>query len=153
MIADSLANLHRYEADKRLTQAIAFLERPDLKTLADGRYEIDGDAVYALVQRYTSKPPDRGRWEAHQRYADVQVVLEGTERIGYGQMTGFARGTYDPATDTEFLTGDGGFMQLAPGDFVVLWPGEVHMPGMAAGAPAPVTKIVVKIRMDRTAAR
>jgi YhcH/YjgK/YiaL family protein len=147
MIADHLANLRRYEADKRLAQAIAFLERPDLKTLAGGRHEIDGDAVYALVQRYTSKSAGSGRWEAHQRYADVQVVLEGTERIGYGQMTRFARGTYDPAKDIEFLTGDGSFMELAAGDFVVLWPGEVHMPGMAAGAPAPVTKIVIKIRM------
>ena len=148
MITDRLANLHRYEGDKRLTRAITFLDRADLKTLADGRYEIDGDAAYALVQRYTSKPPDRGRWEAHQRYADVQVVVEGTERLGYGPMAGFARGTYDPAKDVEFLTGDGAFVQLAAGDFVVLWPGEAHMPGMANGAPAPVTKVVVKIRMD-----
>ena len=50
--------------------------------------------------------------------------------------------------DVEFLTGDGAFVQLAAGDFVVLWPGEAHMPGMANGAPAPVTKVVVKIRMD-----
>jgi YhcH/YjgK/YiaL family protein len=148
MIADRLVNLRRYQADARLTRAIRFLERPDLATLADGRHEIDGDAVYAVVQRYTSKPPGDGRWEAHQHYADVQVVVDGRERIGYGPLAAFARGAYDPAKDVEFLTGDGPFVQVAAGDFVVLWPGEVHMPGIATDKPAPVTKVVVKIRMD-----
>jgi biofilm protein TabA len=148
MIADHLANVHRYGGDPRLARAFAFLQRPDFATLADGRYEIDGSAVYALVQRYTSKLPAQGRWEVHRNYADLQAIVEGTERIGYGPIEGFARGTYDPAKDVEFLSGDGDFLRLAPGDFVVLWPGEVHMPGMAVGEPAPVTKVVVKIRMD-----
>jgi biofilm protein TabA len=148
MIADRLANTHRYAGDARLARAFAFLDRADLKTLPEGRYEIDGSAMYALVQRYTSKPPEKGRWEAHQRYADVQAVLDGQERIGFGQLSLFARGTYDPVKDVEFPAGDGDFVHLAAGDFMVLWPGEVHMPGMAAGDPAPVTKVVVKVRMD-----
>jgi YhcH/YjgK/YiaL family protein len=148
MITDHLANGHRYAAlGPRLARALAFLQQSDLPGLADGRYDIDGEAVYALVQRYTSKRPDQGRWEAHQRYADLQYVAEGRERMGYGQLARFGRGTYDPAKDIEFLTGDGDFVLLGAGDFIVLWPGEVHMPGMAVGAPAAVRKIVVKIRM------
>ncbi|MGE5361970.1 MAG: YhcH/YjgK/YiaL family protein [Bacteroidales bacterium] len=148
MIADRLVNLHRYDTDAHLARAFAFLQRADLATLHDGRHDIGGDAIYAVVQRYTSKVPGQGRWEAHQRYVDVQLVVAGTERIGYGQIARFARGIYDPAKDVEFLTGEGDFLQLAAGDFVVLWPGEVHMPGMATGAPAAVTKVVVKIRAD-----
>ena len=149
MITDHLANGHRYAAlGPRLAQALAFLQQSDLPGLADGRYDIDGDAVYALVQRYTSKRPGQGRWEAHQRYADLQLVADGRERMGYGQLARFGRGTYDPAKDIEFLTGDGDFVLLGAGDFIVLWPGEVHMPGMAPGEPGAVTKVVVKIRMD-----
>ena len=147
MITDQLANGLCYAAiDPRLARAIEFLQRADLAALPDGRHDIDGDAIYALVQQYTSKLPDQGRWEAHQRYADLQIVVQGEERMGYGQISRFARGTYDPAKDVEFLTGEGDFVHLGAGDFIVLWPDEVHMPGMAVGAPAAVTKIVVKIR-------
>jgi biofilm protein TabA len=148
MITDHLANGLCYAAvDTRLARAIEFLQRADLAALPDGRHDVDGDAIYALVQRYVSKLPGEGRWEAHQRYADLQIVVEGEERMGYGQMGRFTRGTYDPAKDVEFLTGDADFVRLTAGEFVVLWPGEVHMPGMAVGAPAAVRKIVVKIRM------
>jgi beta-galactosidase beta subunit len=34
---------------------------------------------------------------------------------------------------------------LEPGRFIIVWPGDAHMPGMAEGSPAPVKKIVVKI--------
>ena len=51
------------------------------------------------------------------------------------RLARFTRGTHDPAKDIEFLTGDGDFVQLNAGDFIVLWPGEVHMPGMAVAAP------------------
>jgi len=148
MITDHLANGLCYAAiDARLARAIEYLQRADLAGLADGRHDIDGDAVYALVQRYASKRPDEGRWEAHQRYADVQIVVSGEERMGYGPIARFTRGTYDPEKDVEFLTGDADFLRLGPGDFIVLWPGEVHMPGMAVAEPVPVKKIVVKVRM------
>ena len=149
MITDHLANGHRYAAlGQRLAPALAFLQRPDLVALADGRYDIEGDALYALVQRYAPKLPGQGRWEAHQRYADLQFVAAGRERMGYGALARFARGTYDPAKDIEFLTGDGDFVLLGAGDFIVLWPGEVHMPGMASDGAGEVTKVVIKIRMD-----
>jgi YhcH/YjgK/YiaL family protein len=148
MITDQLANGLCYAAiDARLARAIEFLQRADLAALPEGRHDIEGDAIYALVQRYASKPPGEGRWEAHQRYADLQIVVRGEERMGYGQLGRFTRGTYDPVKDVEFPTGDADFVQLGAGDFIVLWPGEAHMPGMAVGAPADVRKIVVKIRM------
>jgi biofilm protein TabA len=148
MITDQLANGLCYAAiDTRLARGIEFLQRAEIGALAEGRHDIDGDAIYALVQRYTSKLADAGRWEAHQRYADLQFVADGEERMGYGPVARFTRGTYDAAKDVEFLTGDGDFIRLRAGDFIVLWPGEAHMPGMAAGEPAAVKKIVVKIRL------
>jgi biofilm protein TabA len=148
MITDHLTNGLCYAAiDARLARAIEFLQRSNLAAMPEGRHDIDGDAIYALVQSYTSKLPEEGRWEVHQRYADLQIVVDGEERMGYGQIGRFARGPYDAAKDVEFLTGDGDFVRLSAGEFIVLWPGEVHMPGMAAVGPTAVRKIVVKIRM------
>ena len=93
MIADQLANAHRYrDLGPRIARAFEFIARTDLESLADGRYELDGSNVFALVQRYTSKPEADGIWEAHRLHADLQFVVAGEERIGYGpqgRFTGF----------------------------------------------------------------
>ena len=39
-------------------------------------------------------------------------------------------------------------MVLSEGDFVVFWPGEVHKPLCAVGAPAKVRKVVVKMLIE-----
>jgi len=104
--------------------------------------------LYASVQRYTSKLPAEGAWEAHRVYADLQFVVSGEERIGFGPIERFTRGAYDAERDFEALTGDGDFLRVPAGSFVLLWPGEPHMPGMAVDAPVPVKKIVVKIRIE-----
>jgi len=149
MIADRLVNAHRYTGlGPRITRAFEFLTRPGLDAIADGRYDLDGAEVFALVQRYTSKREAEGFWEAHRRHADLQFVVAGEERIGYGPMERFAGGGYDADRDFETFTGSGDFLRLQAGGFVLLWPGEVHMPQIAAAAPAAVTKVVVKIRMD-----
>ena len=44
---------------------------------------MEGDRIFALVQRYTTKPRTEGRWEAHRRHIDLQLVVRGAERIGY----------------------------------------------------------------------
>jgi YhcH/YjgK/YiaL family protein len=147
MITDHLANGHRYTAlGPRIARAIAFLQQTDLAATAEGRYDLEGSDCYALVQHYTSKPLDQGKWEAHRLYADLQYVVSGTERMGYGLIERFTRGDYDAAKDFEVLTGVGDFLLLQAGEFVLLWPGEVHMPQMAVDAPAAVKKVVVKIR-------
>jgi YhcH/YjgK/YiaL family protein len=149
MIADRLTNAHRYtNLGPRIARAFEFLGRTDVSALADGRHELDGEHLYALVQRYTSKPMADGRWEAHRRYADLQYVAAGEERIGYGPIDRFTRNGYDTEKDFEALSGDGDFLRMGAGEFVLLWPGEAHMPQVASAAPAAVKKVVVKIRVE-----
>ena len=149
MIADRLANGHRYAAlGPRIARAIEFLTHTDLTAAAEGRAEIDGANLYAMVQRYTSKLPADGKWEAHRVYADLQYIVSGEERFGVGAVERFTRGAYDAEKDFEALAGDGDFLRLQAGRFVLLWPGEPHMPGMAIDAPVAVKKVVVKIKID-----
>jgi len=149
MITDHLSHADRYHAvAPRLARAFEFLQNTDLAVLDEGRYELDGTNLFVLVQRYVTKTPDQGRWEVHRQYADLQLVVQGCERMGYGPLGRFAGGTYDADKDIAFLAGAGDLLTLADGEFVLLWPGDVHMPQMAVDNPAPVKKIVVKIRMD-----
>ena len=83
MIIDQLANSHLYYSlTSRIKLAFDYLDKIDLSTLSVGRNEIEGDNIYAMLQQYTSKPREQGLWEAHRRYIDLQLVIQGAEQIG-----------------------------------------------------------------------
>ena len=149
MVTDRIAHAHLYTAlGPRVARALEYLQQTNVGALAAGTYELEGRHLYAIVQDYTTKPPEQGKWEAHCRYADLQFVVQGTERIGFGPMTRFEQESYDPERDYVALSGEGEWLTLDEGCFMLLWPGEGHMPGIAAGTPGPVKKIVVKIEVE-----
>jgi YhcH/YjgK/YiaL family protein len=98
-----------------------------------------------MLQNYTSKPREQGFWEAHRRYLDLQVMIEGVELIGYANITHLSQATYDPVKDFLPLFGQGNFLTLQNGSFALLFPQDAHMPGIAHAIPAPVKKLVIKI--------
>src|SRR5580692_3117093 len=84
MIVDTIAGSDRYLALHRgFAAAFDFLRRPDLADLAPGRYEIDGQRVFALVERATGRGAAGARLEIHRRHIDIQVSLDGHEQIGW----------------------------------------------------------------------
>ena len=146
MIIDSIENGARYAAlSPNFAAAFAFLKNTDLAALPLGKIEIiDGDRVFATVYE---KVYDKSEfaYEAHAKYADIQVVLSNAERfaLGWNPVLGeqkpgkdFWYGAAETYTETT----------LAPGQFAIFLPGELHAPGNPAGAPgAPTRKIVVKV--------
>lgn len=150
MIYDSLKNAGRYAClGENFRRAFDYLCANDLSALPAGRYEIDGDNVYLMIQEPTLKPWSEGRWEAHRRYADIQLVLEGCERIGYCVVDEDAEieTPYAPETDTLFYTGvDGGSAVVKSGEMMVLFPEDAHRPCIQpAEIAAAVRKAVVKV--------
>ena len=75
----------------RFQKAYAFLNRDDLGSLALGRVDIDGDAVFANVQEYDTVPAEEKQLEAHRRYYDVQFVVSGEEVMQYAPLEGLAK--------------------------------------------------------------
>jgi YhcH/YjgK/YiaL family protein len=149
MVIDQIVNAELYlPLGPRIARALEFLRHTDLTSLEPGRHELDGDRLYALVSEYMSKPVQDGRWEAHRRYIDLQCVASGQERIGYAPVGELTSESHDEAKDMTWLAGSGEFLTLGSGEFMLLWPGDAHMPGIAVDEPAPVRKIVVKIRVD-----
>ena len=136
-----------------MQRALDFLRQAPGADLPDGRVEIDGDRVFALVQSYqTVAAGDPVLCEAHRKYIDVQYVAAGQEIIGWasaGHLTVAA--DYDEAKEAWFGTlpaADTTFVRLAAGELAVLYPTDGHAPRLAAGAPAAVKKIVVKVAVE-----
>ena len=131
---------------------------PHLHAFADrpaGRYAIDGDRLFALVQDIDTAPADTRRFEAHARYLDIQYVVSGREGIGYLPAGAEARPLEDhlDARDIAFYDSPEPPCELVlqAGMFAVFAPGELHRPCVAVGTPGTVRKVVLKVSMESRA--
>lgn len=149
MILDHLRNASLYRGlGPNFARAFDFLAGPEWRSLPDGRHEIDGQRLIALPQSYTTRPREKGRWEAHRRYADIQLIVRGREMMGFAPLDQLAvEQPYDPATDCLFLTGQGQLLTVAEGEFAVFLPQDAHMPCLAIDEPQPIAKIVLKVEL------
>lgn len=149
MIIDHLKYAAMYRGlHPRLAAAFDFLARADLAALPDGRQDIAGDDVYAMLSAYRTKPKAEGKWEAHRRYMDIQCLLSGRESVGYACLDALTVSKeYDVAADYLLFEGQGDTVTLQPGVFALFGPQDAHQPGLTLGRPADVRKVVVKIRI------
>lgn len=134
----------------RWTNAFTFLARPDLASLAPGRYELEEeDALFASVSEYVTKNEEDALYEAHRKYADIQYLVEGEEKIGVVPLSATTPvGPFDEEKDIIFLRADGDhFRVAAPGRFFIFFPGDAHCPGVKCGENMMVRKIVIKVRL------
>ena len=145
MILDTLAESELiYPLYYSIEKAFVFLRSTDLNSLPIGRIYLDGDAVYASVQEYQTKPVDQGKWESHRRYIDIQYLVFGAELINYQNLSKMKLGDYDSERDFQSMTGEGQLIELAAGSFMAFFPQDAHMPGLTQDSPSSVKKVVVK---------
>ncbi|NQU39938.1 MAG: YhcH/YjgK/YiaL family protein [Lentisphaerae bacterium] len=146
MILDDLPQLINYAAlHPRFADAVCFLARPDLSELPDGRLDISGETLYAVVMRAAGRPVDQAALEVHNRYIDIQVVLTGPETMGWKP-----RGTcqepsapYDAEKDLQFFDDrPDSWVQVNTGQFAIFYPADAHAPMVAEGR---LHKIVIKV--------
>jgi YhcH/YjgK/YiaL family protein len=147
MILDQLANGDIYrQLGPRYAAAFDYLRSSDFSTIADGRHQVIGDEVYAIVVSYATKPAEKGLWEAHRRYTDIQCMIRGTERMGVAPISTMRSDVaYDPEKDAEFFTGQGQFVTFGESEFVLLLPHDVHKPSLMCSEPQDVRKVVMKV--------
>lgn len=150
MIFDSLANLQQYASlHPDIAKAIACLQNPEFLQQPDGRYPLS-EQSYMTLQSYQTKPLSQTRFEVHQAYADIQILLSGTELISCAPSDAFlAQTDYDAQADIAF--GDAAQpvvdLHMSQKNFALFWPGEPHRPCVAWENSMPVRKVVIKLRM------
>ena len=122
-----------------------FLLRPDLKELPIGKYEIDGERVYAMVSKDFGRKKEVASLETHEKYIDIQVVLEGTDTMGWKPKTLCKNptGVYDVDEDIQYFADEpDAWIATKNGSFVIFFPEDAHMPLISSGQ---LHKVVVKI--------
>ncbi|MFC2116785.1 YhcH/YjgK/YiaL family protein [Bacteroidota bacterium] len=131
-------------------KAFEYLKTADLDSLQVGKIELKGDSLFAVVTEYLTRDDEESSYEAHQKYADIQYLISGEEKMG---VAGLDKSTitvpYDESNDIVFLNAPDDNLRMANDKlFFVFFPDDAHRPCMKIDEKSPVKKIVLKVRVD-----
>ena len=148
MIFDTLKNVANYEGLGRVYTALKFLSATDFSKIDLGRYELDGDNIFYMVQSYDTDP-DKTISEAHRKYIDIQYMVEGEEIIGVADISCEKELTEaKEENDVWFYNCKTEPLVLSAGKYMVLYPNDLHCPGVATnGTAMTCRKVVVKVKV------
>ena len=144
MIIDKFDNIRFYSCMlnnlENGLQAVEAMRNPEA-----GRYEFDGG--FFLVQKGETKPMSEGTFEAHRKYADVQIVLEGSEEIAWADLGDLKEdGEYNGDNDKAAYTGaEDNVMRITAGMCYIACPHDGHKAVRHTSRQQSYTKIVMKL--------
>jgi YhcH/YjgK/YiaL family protein len=151
MILDTMAQAARYESlHKRFKKAFDYIRNTDLSSLAVGKYKIEGDDIFGLIQEYKTLSIDEKQFETHRNYIDIQYIISGEEMMGYTTPENLSVKTpYNPDKDCEFYH-DSQMSECVAGagSYAVFFPEEPHKPGctVTGKSVSDIKKLVLKIK-------
>lgn len=146
MIFDTLANSGRYTALHPLfPRAFEFLRSTDLQKLTPGRYPIDGEHLIAIVEAAAGRSRNRAKLECHRKYIDIQLVLEGTDEMGWKPLLDCHKplADYNAEKDIQFFSdAPASWISTPPWAFCIFFPEDAHAPLVSEGN---IRKVILKI--------
>ena len=151
MIVDNLINCKMYyELNSKFEKAFDFIKKATDENLPAGKYEIEGKEAYGLVQEYTTKTAEKGKFEGHRKYIDIQYIISGIEEIEVINISNAKSSIdYNEEKDIEFYENNtkSGKVILENGEYAIFYPSDIHKPGMSFESTTNVKKIVVKVKL------
>ena len=148
MVLDKIENLLQYSnLHLGFTKASEFILGTDFSKLEDGKYSIDGDNIFALLQKYETKDSENAKPETHFKYIDIQYLISGTELMGIALLDKQAPITKDIKNDIAFYENEVSFIKFQTGMFAIFFPHDMHMPGIKLEESGTVRKVVIKIKL------
>lgn len=149
MILDQLVQCARYVAlHPGFEAAFRAVQDPELATRAAGKYAIDGERLFAIVDRPNGRTREGARLEGHRKFIDIQVTLSGAEVIGWLPTAACQTvdSPYDPVRDLAFWKDQPEtWLSVPPQHFCIFFPEDAHAPLAGTGA---LHKIVMKVAVD-----
>ena len=111
----------------RLDRALDLLQNDEfIASVGEEKVFIEGDALYAFRNNYTTVPYDDTYFEAHQKYLDIQMVTSGEECCGIADPVDLGE-PFKEKPDFKGYHGDPDQMvTLHPGNFMVVFPVDAH---------------------------
>lgn len=143
MILDKIENLHRYQFPKSFCDAISHSRH-----FQKGRFEINYPNSFGIYLEYETQNAENALWEAHRKYIDIHLILEGEEIVSVADICR-AKSTKPYEDDYELFTAEAEQrVILKKGDFLILFPNEVHRTTEKITTSVNVKKYVFKFPVN-----
>ena len=131
-----------------LIELIQVVKRKIQSNSKIGTYPLISDDVFYFIVDDNTKLFSETKPEIHERYIDVQIVLEGKERYGYS-LSPFNSISEDFIKEKDIAfsqdVNDEQYVTLYKDDFIIFDTNQPHRPLVATSEPENVKKAVVKI--------
>jgi len=151
MIFATVANADRYAALHILfPRAIKFMRDTNMLVLEPGIYPIVGDDLFAIVENADGRSRADAQLECHRRYIDIQLVLEGTDEMGWKALADCHNPVSDYSAEKDiqfFHDAPATWIATPPGAFCIFFPEDAHAPLVSTGN---IRKVVFKIAVNAT---
>ena len=113
------------------------------------RVELKGDLVYCTRFTYETIPQEESFFEAHRRYLDIHIMVEGEERVDVNRPEDLDLTDAQEGNDFYAYQGESWHSTvLKPGEFLVVFPGDAHRIKVQVDGPKTVSKAVFKVCID-----
>jgi YhcH/YjgK/YiaL family protein len=149
MVLDRLLNWPRYATlHPGFEAAFRWLTEARPAELPTGKRSIDGERLYVLINRDPARGHEGAKLEAHRRYIDIQLTLDGDEEIGWSPLAdcGPPEVAYSPERDIAFyLARPQTWLAVPPGTFAIFYPEDAHAPLAGSGD---LCKAVMKVAVE-----
>ena len=144
---------------KDIRFCIEFAKKNENKilSLVNGSYDVGYNNIKMNLGKYFTKKENDKFWESHKKYLDVQIMINGTEKVSVGDMRNMDIKSFDAEKDLVILDGEKTFdIIMTTGDVLVFFPNDVHKPELnisendnSGNIRKIVTKVVFKIEIDK----
>lgn len=147
MIFGNIENLNEYTyLDENIKKCFEYAKNNDLLSYDKGCHKIDGDNLFVNIVEYETTEKEDRFWEAHKKYIDVHLLLEGSEKIALNFIENLEQKEYEEESDFLPLEGEpNSYVELKKGDFLVCYPEDAHMTALKVKEKENIKKAIFKV--------
>ncbi len=149
MILGSLNYSERIERlHPRFKEVFDYIKQNDLLNAPLEPIVLDEDRLFINNVLVEGKEQKSQPMEAHKRYIDIHILLEGEERVGWADIDklGEPSKAYDEPDDYMLYEQEAtSYVDLKVGEFVIVYPEDAHAPIIGKRQ---IRKLIVKVLID-----
>lgn len=147
MIIDHAANLSQYtKLFPAISAALEAMKQIEHQTPGEN-YFFEGG--YFFFQKGITKPLEDAQFEAHRKYADIQIVLAGEEYVAWNKLADLTEVLpYNAEKDVQKFTGKSAHrMKMSEGMAYICFPWDGHQAVFHVDQPLHFKKAVIKVAL------
>jgi YhcH/YjgK/YiaL family protein len=149
MIFAALSQAARYaQLHPLFPRAFEFIRTTDLNSLTTGIHQIIENQLFVIVEKAQGRSRVEAKLECHRRYIDIQLVLEGTDEMGWKPLADCHQpvGDYNEERDIRFFNDTAGSWISTPENtFCIFFPDDAHAPLVSTGK---IRKLIFKVAVS-----